>query len=69
TGLFDGSPAGAAGIEAGDEIRAVDGRPVATVAELQASLYTAAPGTTVELTTVRGSNVRQLSVTLASEPA
>ena len=68
TSLFSNGPAAVAGIEPGDEIQALDGRRVATIAELQAALYTATPGTIVELTTVRGSSVRELSVKLASEP-
>jgi S1-C subfamily serine protease len=66
--LFADGPASMAGIEPGDVIRAVDGLPVTSVAQLQARLYTATPGTTVLLTTFRDSAERDVPVTLSSEP-
>ncbi len=68
TSLLADGPASLAGIEPGDVIQAVDGLPVTTLAELQARLYTATPGTTVLLTTFRGSAERDVPVTLSSEP-
>lgn len=59
------SPAAIVGIAAGEVIRAIDGREVATVAEVRAALVESVPGDTVVLTVraVDGTD-RQVSVVL-----
>jgi putative serine protease PepD len=69
TTVFDGGPAASAGVEIGDVVQAVDGHRVATIAELQARLYTLAPAKTAKLTLSRGTTTMTVSVTLAAEPA
>jgi S1-C subfamily serine protease len=69
TTVFEGGPAAAAGVESGDVVRAVDGHTVATIAELQARLYTLRPGTAASVTLVRGATTETVSITLAAEPA
>jgi serine protease Do len=51
--LEPGGPAELAGLQLGDVIVAVEGRPVRTVSELQANLAQLEPGTTATLTTIR----------------
>ena len=67
--VFAGGPAAGAGIEPGDVVTAVDGHGVATIAELQARLYTLGPGSTVHLVLQRGSGPTTVTVTLSAEPA
>ncbi len=64
-----GSGAAGAGLQPGDIITAVDGQPVATVANLQRSIYGRAPGSTVALTTQRYGSQRAATVTLNEAPA
>ena len=63
-GVEDGSPADAAGIERGDLIVAADGKPVKSLDEIHAALDTDADR--LELTLVRGSEERQVTVELAA---
>jgi regulator of sigma E protease len=59
--VTSGLPAQAAGIEAGDEVVAVDGRPISTWEQLQ--LQTAlAPGRVLRLTVRRAGGLRQIEV-------
>jgi S1-C subfamily serine protease len=64
-GLLPGGAAEAAGLAAGDIILAVDGRPVAKVAEATAALHLKRPGETVALTIWRGGETSTLSLVLA----
>jgi S1-C subfamily serine protease len=59
-----GSPAAAAGIERGDLIVAVAGRPVARVEVLYEALDTAAPGDRLDLQVLRGAEEREITVEL-----
>lgn len=60
----EGGPAAGAGVDAGDLIVAVDGVPVGGVDDLQAAL--AGADGPIELTIVRGSDERTVTVDLAS---
>jgi serine protease Do len=63
------SPAQAAGIERGDIILDVNGKPVADSNQLRMSVSMMAPGTTVELKMLRNGSPRNASVKLAEMPA
>ncbi|WP_291046728.1 trypsin-like peptidase domain-containing protein [Herbiconiux sp.] len=69
-GVYEGTPAEAAGLAAGDVITAVDGVPVSSAAELTANLGTREPGETVTLewTTAAGA-AASAAVTLIAGPA
>lgn len=70
TGFLPGSPAEAAGLLGGDVVVAVGSHPVDSIADLQQRLYADSPGTTVDLSVVRGvGDPLRVSVTLASTPA
>jgi serine protease Do len=62
------SPAVKAGIEAGDVIVSVDGRPVNDARELARLIGSMAPGTTVKLGIVRKGSERTISLTLGELP-
>ena len=61
-------PAGAAGLQAGDRVTSIDGRPVGNWAELQDTVR-GLPGATVPVVVDRGGAPVETSVTLASTPA
>ena len=62
----DGSPAAAAGLQAGDVITAVDGRSVAGAAELGGQVRDHEPGDRVEIGYRRGDAERTATVTLGT---
>lgn len=64
-GVLPGGAAQAAGLAAGDIVTAVDGRPVAKVAEATAALHLKRPGETVELTIWRDGESSTLGLVLA----
>ncbi len=68
--VIEGSPAEAAGLQAGDVITALDGEPVESAQALTESIAVHAPGDEVTLTVVRLSNgnERQVEVSLAEHP-
>ncbi|WP_062076728.1 S1C family serine protease [Demequina globuliformis] len=66
SGVTDGMPAGEAGIEPGDVITAIDGRPITQVDELIVSIRAMAPGDEVTLTVLRDNQEQDITVTLAS---
>jgi S1-C subfamily serine protease len=66
-GVEDGSPADAGGVERGDLIVAAGGKPVTRLDDIHAALDTEADE--LKLTLVRGAEEREVTVTLASEPA
>lgn len=68
TSVLPGSPASKAGLKPGDLVVGVNAHPVASVADLQARLYTVAPGTTVQLAVERGPDSAVVPVTLADSP-
>jgi len=68
-GFGETSPAARAGIQRGDVIVAIDGRPVAASNELQRVIAQRRPGETVTVDVVRYGQQRQLQVQLAEAPA
>lgn len=66
TGVVDGGPADLAGIQPGDVITAIDGRPVTQVDELVVAIRALAPGDDVTLTVSDGDSDRDVVVTLAA---
>jgi PDZ domain len=65
--VLAGSPAAAAGLHPGDQIVAVNGRPIGTYAELS-HVVTLPPGTVLRLSVRRGNRIRELTVTLGAPP-
>ena len=63
------SPAGRAGIQPGDVITAVNGRPVDRTADLQHMLLGFEPGQSVSLTVFRFGTERTVRITLGEPPA
>jgi S1-C subfamily serine protease len=63
-----GSPAAAAGLHQGDVVEAVDLHRVSTLADLQASLYTSPPGTSVSVLLDRSGQDLVTTMTLAGSP-
>lgn len=63
-----GGPADSAGIQAGDVISDVGGRPATTVAVLEKAALTRQAGDTVEITYVRDGKSTTTSVTLGDGP-
>ncbi|GIW71229.1 MAG: serine protease [Planctomycetota bacterium] len=64
-----GSPAERAGLRQGDLIVGLDGRAVATSAELRNAVAMLAPGTAVKLQVVRDGEELELEVTVGERPA
>ncbi len=62
-GVEEGSPADAAGLAEGDLVVAVAGQPLATVDDLYDALDAVTPGSSVDLTVVRGTEERTVTVT------
>jgi len=61
----DNSPAAKAGIEAGDVILKIDGRPVEGSADLSRTIRAMKPGTKTTLNVWRGGKTRDVAVTIA----
>jgi S1-C subfamily serine protease len=61
-----GSPAGDAGLQAGDVVTAIDQRPITTSTELTAAVRSNSPGDEVTLTVRRGGDSETVEVTLGS---
>ena len=62
----DGSPAAAAGLEQGDYVVKVAGADVASVEDLYKAMEGLQPGATLELTLLRGTEERTVTLTLAT---
>jgi putative serine protease PepD len=65
-GVVPGGPGDLAGLEPGDVILAVDGRPVARADELVVAVRSKAPGDTVVLTVLSDGDTRDVTITLVS---
>jgi S1-C subfamily serine protease len=61
-------PALTAGVEAGDIVTHIDGRPVFSPGQVRAALFRGRPGDTVEMTVRRGDAVRHVTFALAARP-
>ena len=68
-GVFAGSPADAAGLQQGDIITAIDGRPVDSAHDLVVLLLPHRAGDVVDATVVRGGEELQIAITLGTLPA
>jgi S1-C subfamily serine protease len=69
TSVVPGSPASLVDLRPGDVVEAVDSHLVRSLAELQARLYTSAPGTQLQLTVLRDGAVGTRAVTLVPPPS
>lgn len=63
-----GTPAARAGVESGEIIDAVDGKPVSSLQRFMASIARLRPGTVVELGLVRGRERRTVELKLTERP-
>jgi serine protease Do len=63
--LEDGSPAAKAGIEVGDVVMKIDGRPVEGSADLSRTIRSVRPGSKVNLTVWRSGKTREIPITVA----
>jgi serine protease DegQ len=68
TGVLQGGPAARAGIQPGDVITQVAGKPVATVPELLANVAALKPGTSAKFSVRRSDKSMELDVTPAPRP-
>jgi serine protease Do len=68
TSVFDGTPASKSGLERGDVVLSIDGKPVASDREWMTVLGAKHPGDQVVLEVERDAQVRTLSVTLTEHP-
>jgi len=69
TSVGDGTPAAAAGLEAGDVIIAVDGKPVDSADSLVGHVREKTTGDRVTLTVLRDGKSIQVKATLAAKPS
>ncbi len=69
SGVTEKSPAEKADIQQGDVIIAINGKPLANVAELRNAIAMTAPGTKVTLTIIRDGKERKLPVTIGEQPS
>jgi S1-C subfamily serine protease len=68
SGVVANGPAARAGMQAGDKIVAVDGRPISSSDDVSAAVAAHKPGEKATVTVVRGGNRRTLTVTLGTRP-
>jgi putative serine protease PepD len=69
SGLQSGSPATSAGLQQGDVITAINGKPVTTTEQFIATIDGYAPGNTVSLTVKRNGQTHTIKLTLGTRPA
>jgi putative serine protease PepD len=69
TTVVDGAPADRAGLQAGDEVTAVDGKAIESGDELREAIDAKRPGDKLTLTITRNGNERTVEVTLGERPA
>ena len=63
------SPASQAGLQAGDTITAIDGKPISSTEGFISAVAGYQPGKTITLTVVRNGQTKQIQLTLGSRPA
>jgi S1-C subfamily serine protease len=66
--VVPGSPAAKAGLQPGDVITAIDGKPVGSTGQFIAVIGAYAPGQQVTMTVRRGGNTLHIKVTLGTRP-
>jgi S1-C subfamily serine protease len=64
-----GAPAARAGLKSGDTIQSIDGRSVATTADVSQIVAAHRPGDAITVTVIRGKSSREVKVTLGVRPA
>jgi serine protease Do len=69
TGVVDGSPAAASGVQVGDIVTTVDGTAIRLVRDLARALEGAAVSSSLEVVVVRNNNMRVIRLTTAVAPA
>jgi putative serine protease PepD len=67
--VLSGSPADKAGLQAGDVITAIDGKPVTTADDLTARVNTYKPGDKASLTVKRSGSTKTIDVTFGQRPS
>jgi serine protease Do len=67
-GIVTGGPAASSSLQRGDVIQKVDGKPVATAADLTRALATHSPGDTVALGILRATGTATVHTTLGQRP-
>jgi S1-C subfamily serine protease len=67
--VIPGSPAEAAGVQAGDVIVAVDGEQISVDTDLSMLIVGHDPGDTVTLRVLRGNSAQEIEVTLGELPS
>jgi len=68
TQVRPGTPAAKAGLKAGDEITAVDGKQIASADSLTGAISAKKPGDTVSITYTRNGKSQTVQVKLATRP-
>ncbi|MCL2641545.1 MAG: Do family serine endopeptidase [Phycisphaerales bacterium] len=68
-GVNPEGPAGKGGVQSGDVITALNGKPVESVADLRNQIARTAPGTKIDLTIFRDGKTTTLSFPLGTQPA
>jgi S1-C subfamily serine protease len=66
--VHEGSPASAAGLERGDTIIEIDGRPVATADRLICAVMMRVPGSVIRLGVIRDGGTRAMAIALGRQP-
>lgn len=66
--VLEDSPAAKGGLEAGDIILSIDGRPITISSQLRSQVASTPPGQSVDLTVLRGERTLDLTVTLGELP-
>ena len=67
--VSNGSPAEHAGIQAGDQITAINGKAITSTEQFIATVDNYSPGNTITLTVKRGGATQTVKVTLGTRPA
>jgi putative serine protease PepD len=68
TTVQSGSPASSAGLQQGDLVTAINGKPVSTTEQFIETIDTYSPGQKVTLTVKRGGNTQTFKLTLGTRP-